>query len=480
MSYIETPIHYIIKNEYTISSPLTVDDINHFKEKKLGLDELSFTLDLKNLDEQSWHTDSQEDIDTLMQLYNDSLREFSDDNDDDEDFIVELTVTYQKSKQEFNIYSPSIYIKELESRTFSQLYKIFNSYAKNSSPTPIHMHDNFEFQTTLFNSASKDTVHRNKIIENWDMFTSIIGFDEEPLLLPTDFINSSRIVTIKKEFDLFLNLFKKISSMLSLFFLVDSVVVKDDKIKIKISAQKKLSIEFNFKDITVQNTETISKIFNWVYMDESTFLADDKIVFAKDQLARKLFINDNKFLHIDKTIYPSILSMHRIYLKENAQQYIDTTNTVAELIRKIAIQQKEIQSSLVNALKNSSNIFLGLFITLLVFNTIASGKSLVFNYQNFYLTIIFAVISLIGLGVANYQVHKDLKDVENQFNNTKEIYSGMFHIEDLENLFHEKYILDLKKSIRSTQKVYSIIWILEVILVVVLISIFTFTCWLNF
>lgn len=480
MSSTENFQSYIVEKEYTISSPLTVDDINNFKKDKLGLDELSFSLDFKNLDEIKDYGDSQKDVTNLIENYNRLLKEFSDDNFYQEDFIVILTVTFKKSSKEFNIYNPSVYIEFLERRSFSQLYKFFNSYVKNDFPISIRTHKNFKFETTLFNSESRDSKFRNKTIENWDMFTSIVGFEDEPLLIPTDFIDTSKLINIEDEYRSFFKLFEKMACILGLIFLVDSAVIKDDKIKIKISTPQKISIEFNFKDVVINNIETISKIFTWVYMDKSSFLADDKIVFAKDQLARNLSIKENIYLCVDKEIYPSILSMHRIYLKENAQQYIDTTNTVAELIRKLTVQQKQIQSSLVNALKNSSNIFLGLFITLLVFNTIASGKSLVFNYQNFYLTIAFAIISLIGLIVANYQVNQDLKDVKNQYKNTKSIYSGMFHNKDLKKLFHNKYILNLEKSIRSTQMVYSIIWLLEIILVVSLISIFTFTSWLNF
>lgn len=479
MSYIENPIQYIIKKEYTMSSPLTVDDINNFKEKKLGLDKLSFNLYLKNLDENSWHQDSPQEIETLIHIYNESLKEFSDDSNDDE-FIVELTVTYQKSKQEFNIYNPSIYIKELENRNFTELYKIFNSYAKQSNSTSMNIVGNPKFQTTLFNPISPDSSIRNKVIDNWDMFTSIIGFEDQPSLLPSDFLNLNVEDLECNDFEPFVIFFKKFSSILALFFLVDSVVIKADKIKIKISHQKKLSLEFPFRDLTITNSENIQKIFNWVYMDNSTFLSDDKIVFAKDQLSRKLVLNDKQDLIIDKEIYPSILSMHRIYLKENANQYIESTNTVANLLRTMATQQKDIESTLVSSLKNNSSIFLGLFITLLVFNTIASGKSLVFNHQNYYLTITFAFISLIGLTLANIQVFRDIKGIENQFNNTKLIYSNMFHDADIKNLFNEKYILDLKNSVNITQIIYSVAWLLEILIVVVLISILSFTNWLNF
>lgn len=477
MTSIENLNKYEIKEKFDINHPLSIDVLKMFIDNKLGSDDVTFRL-VENITEDSIVKINPTDFD-LTEIIN-----FFYENVVEEEDSASLIVIYEKSQGEFNIYSPTVLYQDLKRLSFEHFYNTFNNKYDFKKRIIINTtSDNLTYNTTLFctdptSQLLTDYNKRLEILENWSYFTNIQGVSS-PRLIPSDFIDNSS--QCNDELANILLLFSKFASILSILFLADVVNIKLDDISIKINSYNKLTFKINYKNISFTDNEHIIRIFNWVYSSKQSYLADDKIIFAKNQLSRKLSYNESEnTIHIESSTLPSILSMHRIYLKENANQYIETTNTVAELLSKMAVQQKEIQSTIINALKNNSNIFLGLFISLLVFNTLSSGKSTVFNSQNYYLTLLFALISLIGLLMSSKQVERELANVLEQFDDTKKVYTHLFDIDDLNRLFSEEYKANFSIKIEKSRKYYTTIWLIEVVLVITIISILTFTDWLTF
>ena len=478
MTSIENLNKYEVKEKFDINRPLSIDVLKMYIDNKLGSDDVTFRL-VENVTEDSIVKINPTDSD-LTEIIN-----FYDKNVGEDDDSASLIVIYEKSQDEFNIYSPPVLYKDLKRLSFEHFYNTFNNKYDFKKRILINTTSDLTYNTTLFctDSTSQllptDYNKRLEILENWSYFTNIQGVSS-PRLLPSDFIDHSSQCN-DDELTKILLLFSKFASILSIIFLADVVNIKLDDITIKINSYNKLTFKINYKNISLDDNEHIIRIFNWVYSSKHSYLADDKIIFAKNQLSRKLSYNESEnTIHIESSTLPSILSMHRIYLKENANQYIETTNTVAELLSKMAVQQKEIQSTIINALKNNSNIFLGLFISLLVFNTLSSGKSTVFNSQNYYLTLLFALISLIGLLMSSKQVERELANVLEQFDDTKKVYTHLFDIDDLNRLFSEEYKTNFSIKIEKSRNYYTTIWLIEVVLVIAIISILTFTDWLTF
>nr|WP_054550354.1 hypothetical protein [Lysinibacillus sphaericus] len=477
MTSIENLNKYEVKEKFDINRPLSIDVLKMYIDNKLGSDDVTFRL-VENITEDSIVKINPTDFDLteIINFFNESVVEEEDS--------ASLIVIYEKSQGEFNIYSPIVLYQDLKRLSFEHFYNTFNNKYDFKKKIIINTtSDNLTYNTTLFctdptSQLLTDYNKRLEILENWSYFTNIQGVSS-PRLIPSDFIDNSS--QCNDELANILLLFSKFASILSILFLADVVNIKLDDISIKINSYNKLTFKINYKNISFTDNEHIIRIFNWVYSSKQSYLADDKIIFAKNQLSRKLSYNESEnTIHIESSTLPSILSMHRIYLKENANQYIETTNTVAELLSKMAVQQKEIQSTIINALKNNSNIFLGLFISLLVFNTLSSGKSTVFNSQNYYLTLLFALISLIGLLMSSKQVERELANVLEQFDDTKKVYTHLFDIDDLNRLFSEEYKANFSIKIKKSRTYYTTIWLIEVVLVITIISILTFTDWLTF
>lgn len=471
MKYPETLSAYSFQQEYSLSFPLTLDILNDLNSKKLGSDILTLTMSFHQTDSIfEWSSTSSKPLDDFLDKFSTEIVE-----DDD---IAELKVSYsKKNKSEFNIYSPSCLYKYLEGLSFFHFYNAINEKITTSNLIKINSYENLFFNTTLFYTTSTSPSHKNitqrqSILENWSFFTNIQGI-QNPKLLPTDFTcdNSYATTPFMNKIITFFNEFSKI---LSFMFLSDVVKVDNNSLIFKINSHNRLNLKINFKETELINFENLLPIYKWVYTDQGTFLADDKIVFTKDQLSRKTFLNSNNQIEVKHSTFPSILSMHRIYLKENANQYIETTNVVSELISKLNIQQKEIQNSIINALKTSSSIFLSLFISLLVFNSLSTTPNQVFNENNFYLTLLFALLSLITLLVTRHQLNMDLKAAIENFDNTERIYTNIFSENDLKTLFDPSYTKEFRSNIEHSRDLYSWIWLIEVVLVVIVVSILTF------
>lgn len=337
-------------------------------------------------------------------------------------------------EQETNHYIENPITKKLRS---SRLMKIEHSVILVEFPKPKFIPEDLNY--SLNNNSQPETLEIMKILENIKGITSLVFL--------------SNYCSIKKN------------------------NTKSETLHLKIentnTVEKKLSLE-NFDYFTSSKIiDDLFSIYLWVYEDDNLNKIHDRLEFARHQLSKNITIKEDKIHLKTEHILKSLQSMYKIYLKENVEQYIHTTNKIAEINANFLFKQDEIIDNFNKSLKSNLTLVLGLFLTLIVYNNLSAQRYSIFSSENFVLIIGFILFSIFVCIFSYKKVTRNLRSVNNYFSNQKKIYSNLLSKEDLEELFSDKYTLDVEENVKKERLYATICWV--TILIFILISAIYFT-----
>lgn len=395
-----------------------------------------------------------------------------------------IDIKYEVYKEQKNstitIYELESVYKYLSNLKLDQLLKVLNSILDKYSLNKFEVNNEkseIYYCSPLMVFASKNVVdyydndieinRRRNIIEKRRNYTNPQNLSEY-IFIPDDFNNdiSETKTDIAK-------LFEKLKIIFSIsFFANTSEIITLSSFKFGIIGHKYLDLTIDFNDIKVTETETetLYLIYRWIYEEGDI---SDKLDLSRNIIS-KYVIFHNKFLSVPRETLNSIQSAHAIYLKENVEKYIETKNKVAEITTELSVKSNEISQYFISSFKNNNITILTYFISIFVFNALSSNSKKIFTKEIYYLSMIFLLISVIYLVLSRIQVFRDLKLSIRYFYSMKRIYKDIFDPTELDNLFHKRQLKYNIASINKTAYLYTIVWIIEIILLGLITILLTF------
>ena len=276
-------------------------------------------------------------------------------------------------------------------------------------------------------------------------------------LLPDDFK-----IIVGYEGNPFVELFQKFETILSLCMLASNSSILRGNLKLQILGQRSVEYTYDLKDI--EGNPILYKVYDWIYSGGSSI---DKALIARNIIC--LHCKYEPLLHLDSKVLAAILSNYNLYLKENVTQYLELKNKVAEFISGIVSKTGEYATELLDKFKTNLIAIFGFLFTVIIAN-IVSDQPL----DNIFTSDITAILELVLAGSVVYliisfkQSQYQMKKVYDSYEELKKSYDQILTDDDIKESFQDdKIIMDMKKTVSKSQKMYLSIWICFLVILLV-------------
>lgn len=404
-------------------------------------------------------------------IVNKFLNEITDQyniRDTDSKFNINITINKNVHKNQINIYYFQHFIQYLNDLSLTSLFHVFNKLLIDNDYIQFYLldtEDYFYTNSLYFGNKSRDIsvpLNRNKLINKRNQIGFFLNASQY-YLTPCDFL------LLEKSNDQYINsVFDRLALITTLIFLADiSKIELDDHVYLRFNGYRLLECDINYKNLDYSALHIYSNIFSWIY--DSGNLSD------KSCLARNIITlqcqNDN-ILNIDEKTFSSIKSSHEIYLKQNIEQYIQVKNKVIDFINELSYKSNAVVESIASSLKNNFLGILTFYSTVIVFNTISTGKiSNIFTKDITYLSYGLLLMSLLYFIVSVLEVNSSIDRFKKQYTNTKAYYKDILNSSDINNIFQNDLLHQENVDyIKGKREIYSIVWILTLFILYIIID----------
>jgi len=376
----------------------TIDNV-HIKVEKDDLCE-QYVLNLYDLVNKISDRDSFEfsleingnSIRNVKYLKNDIKAHITEHKEDEEDhYELELKITKTLKNSIISIYFLDYFINFCEDSDIFDFISLISVKIDNYMQFEVFQEiKQFRTESILFaatkdlNSTNIHKVNRDNKLKLFKENSHIQNINIE--LLPSDFF------LIKKSENSKLNdLFNKITSLLSLAFIVNTFNVKSGDISFKINGYKTI-VENNLDiDELVKKNELLYKIFSWAYEGGNS---SDKVGLVRNVLS--LHIDSNGHIIFDDEVWDAIESNYKIYLNGNIQSYLEVKNKIGEFIVELSSKTYKMADEILDTFKNNILVLLTFLLTVVLVNGFKNnGVDNIFSNTYLYIVLLLSVITSI-------------------------------------------------------------------------------------
>lgn len=264
-------------------------------------------------------------------------------------------------------------------------------------------------------------------------------------------------------------IFARITTVLSILFISNISELRDNTITFKINGYKTINGSENIKEYSniISISEFIYEIFSWVYKDDSNII--DKIGITRNILS--LHMNSAHLSNITAELIKSIYSGYEIYLKENVERYIEILNQLTYFLNELNNQASNLALSFTNKFRNNLLGFLSFLLSTILFNTISSGMiSNIFTRDMTIITIAMLVISFCYLVISIIETKFNVNKLKSKYDRNKRYYASILDDRDINRILsNDDYFHDDKLFIQKNALLYSILWVISIIVIVVVL-----------
>ncbi|MGP1411957.1 MAG: hypothetical protein ACTTKD_09000 [Peptoanaerobacter stomatis] len=391
-------------------------------------------------------------------LYNNFInKEYENDE------LIHIKIEINKSIQNntFSIYSYDKFVQDITQLQLNSIIEAFSVLYKDSPEYIIFevFSDIIPFKTkTMFFSPKGyenciTNFNRIKRLEECRLYSDFKLFSKYTLL-PDDFYIENNF-----ENNPFTSIFSKIRTIFSFLFISYSSTVDNSNIKGNINGQG-FKEDYIYDLNSIQENSIAFDIYNWTYTDGNII---DKKILLNNILSVS---NKSDIINsLDESILNSIKFNYNLYLKKNMYEYLDMKNKVANFITEIVSKMGEYEMILLEKFK--SNIFaIFIFLFTIILNNVVSNKSItnIFTREITILLEFTLASSLIYLIICVIELNHKLKRVFESYYKLKYNYNNIFTENELEKIFeNDKIIKETKKKINKAEVIYTIMWVLFLI-----------------
>ncbi len=309
--------------------------------------------------------------------------------DEEHHYELELKITKTLQNSIISIYFLDYFVSFCEDSNLFDFIGLISGKIDNYLQFEVFQEiEQFRTESILFNSynnLNSTNVHEVKRDNKLKLFKENSHIQNINIdLLPSDFF------LIKKSENSKLNdLFNKITSLLSLAFIVNTFNVKSGNISFKINGYKTI-VENNLDiDALIKKNELLYKIFNWAYEGGNS---SDKVGLVRNVLS--LHIDSNGHIIFDDEVWDAIESNYKIYLNGNIQSYLEVKNKIGEFIVELSSKTYKMADEILDTFKNNILVLITFLLTVVLVNGFKNnGIDNIFSNTYLYIVFLLSVIT---------------------------------------------------------------------------------------
>lgn len=373
--------------------------------------------------------------------------------DEKYDFVLSL----DKNKQEcFPIVSVSCFLSYFQ-EAFQQGNTLFG-FIKNAFWNPIII----DTETPLLQngSSSEEAI---KI----DIFSKAVNFvpRENIKIVPSQVRLEALPNTDDKDLVNINTFYKSFLNAYSLMFLSSSIVLKENKITLKIDGYKEIEcvissgeIESKFEKMSVYH-DLIKWVFNESHSDVFQVRDSRQLFLERLGIVRNVFSLEVKPLLEDKDglykVTDSLLnkckSSYSVFLKSKTKEYFDLRMKLEEHVEKLIRNLSEESTAFVNSFRNNMYLFISLvFSTLLLTYSRNIGSK---GFDDFilredvgFVIMGYATINVVFLLMSSFRLYAANKAILTDKDNFKARYNKLLDKGDTEDIVETAFITRIKHN----------------------------------
>lgn len=394
----------------------------------------------------------------------------TDDLSSEDDIYVGIQIDKKDLNDRFSIYDFDSFARNLLQRPTTEVMKWFSNLLKNKKSLLFEVFDydiSFSTRTIAFESSDIATfnpkVDRNHRINSCKENSCFYNMDSYEII-PDDFV----IEGVIRAGDCFKTLFGKISTILSLVYVVSSASINDNKINIQINGQRTTNQTISLND--VEEDERWISIYTWIFTDGNS---TDKMLIAHNVMS--LYCKYDSFFNTDKTMFDAIKTNYNLYLRNNVSQYIEMKRDIGKFIQNFITQISDYTLGMLGKFKTNLIAIFGFLFTV-VLTKIGSAQKWndIFTRDTLYIIEIFVIGSIVYMVICLFEMKYKLKKVCIGYKELKENYMNILSDLEVNEAFQNDILFnDAKSSAQKGMNGWSIVWGVLLILLVLVIEIFT-------
>lgn len=381
---------------------------------------------------------------------------------------IKINIKKDVNSNKISIYNIDSFFTNFCKYSLIDNLKFFNYRFKQANNIIFVNYDNeYMFNTNsiiMTNSDNEITIVQENREEKIEKCNGVSNFanNVELGLIPDDFSIIS--TNINNEF---VERLQKFKIIFSLIYIADYSYIDEEFLKIKLNGLRnrdyiiKLN-EFNYKS----QYEEFYRIFCWIFQDANEY---DKIALTRNVIG--MYCKYSHILDIDEKTFLAIKSNYNIYLKENVDKYIELKNKLTEFVINSSNQINDIIGNFVGNFEKNIAAFITFILGTIIAN-IVSDSPLDNILTKDVISIIIAILigSIVYLGITIIVTYFKFMNYKRNYDNLKESYTEILNQQDIDIIFkNDKEYLYNKKNIMKISIIFSVLWILMIIIAFIII-----------
>lgn len=394
----------------------------------------------------------------------------TDDLSSEDDIYVSIQIDKNNLNDKFSIYDFDSFASNLLQRSTTEVMKWFSSLLKNKKSLLFEVFDydiSFSTRTIAFESSNIATfnpkVDRNQRINSCKENSCFYNMDSFEVI-PDDFV----IEGVVRAGDCLKTLFGKLSTILSLVYVVSSASINENKMNLQINGQRITNQTIILDDI--EESEKWISIYTWIFTDGNS---TDKMLIAHNVMS--LYCKYDSFFSNDVTIFDAIKTNYNLYLRNNVSQYLDMKREIGKFIQNIIAQVSDYTLSILGKFKTNLIAIFGFLFTV-VLTKIGSAQKWedIFTRDTLYIIEIFVIGSIVYMVICFFEMKYKLKKVCVGYEELKRNYMDVLSYLEINEAFQNDRLFNYAKNSAQRGMIgWSIAWGVLLILCVLVIEIFT-------
>lgn len=428
-------------------------------------DELEFTI--------------QDEINNVFDLLSGNLEEYQSyikDSLNDMIFNVKIQIDKNLINNHLSIYSFQKFVDDILSLELDEVMMSFSSIFNSSEEYIIFdVYDGITTFTTktmfFIPSNPVDEIkididynfNRNQRIQECKEISYFYNFDRYELL-PDDFK-----INFNFKDNPLTELFKKITTILSMCFLASSSTINGNLIKGVINGQRTIDYSCDYGKLS--NNSVLYNVYNWIYTDGNPI---DKAIIARNVIS--LHCRNISVMKIDDKVFASIQSNYNLYLKANVKEYLALKNKVSEFISETVSKTGEYAMEMLDKFKSNLLAIFGFLFTIVLANVV-SDQPLDNIFTQDILTLLKIILfgSFLYLCICAVQFRFQINKVQESYKQLKLNYTDILAEDDIHDIFKNDEIINkMLKTINTHKWIYLIIWFFLLVLAYIVVEMLSY------
>lgn len=393
---------------------------------------------------------------------NDAFSSFILESDKDDPINVLILVEKENQNGIVTVYDSVFFLEDLLSKAQTDIMRFFSRMLSQKNFLKFECQDNCDIistKTIMFYPAGQEIeVSEHNRISNIGKCLSSSSFlnGSEYELLPEDFH-----FTIFPHNLMLREVFMKARMILSLCYISNSALIKDDQLKIHINGYKNNEYQLNINEFSYkENYVEFYNIYEWIFNGGNSF---DKITLARQLIG--IHCKYSTIFDIDGRTFSSIISNYDLYLRQNVVQYVELKNKLTEFIVATSKEIDDIAISFFDRIKNNFIAFLTFILGVLLTNVVSDNRlNNVFTKDIAMISYIILIGSVLYLIVSILEVVFRFNSYQKKYYDLKSSYQDLLDKSDIDTIFmNDKSYNENRGQIVKSTTIISAIWLLIIL-----------------